>query len=262
MKSSIFLISSIAYLTSAIPIYSPLDSGSLDFSLKNYISNVAIQDAVLRRIEPFCNNLDNITMDAHGLPPPSPGLKLYHIGLGRGTQNYSCPTDKGETAAPTALGAVAKLYNVTCSTGYYGVDKTNSFTNLVAKQNRDTHMALSLLQSGNHFFPDQGSTPVFNLNMGNPDRDYGVMFSAKKANVTAPADAQTGEDGSAAVPWLKLAVSSPPPSPYTVLPADAASGIKEIYRLNTAGGSAPKTCQGLLGQSFEKEYAAEYWFWH
>ena len=122
-------------------------------------------------------------------------------------------------------------------------------------------MALSLLQSANHFFPDQGATPVFNFNMGNRGQDYGIVYTAKKANVTAPATAQTGEDGSPAVPWLKLAVNSPPPPPYSVQAADAAIGMKEVYRLNTAGGAAPKTCQGLLGKSFEKEYAAEYWFW-
>ena len=35
---------------------------------------------------------------------------------------------------------------------------------------------------------------------------------------------------------------------------------KSVYRLNTAGGVAPKTCDGITGD-FTVPYAAEYWFW-
>ena len=171
--------------------------------------------------------------------------------------------EKGETAAPTALGAVAKLYNVTCATGYYGKDKINDLTNAVALQDKNTNLALSMLQSGNHYFPDiAATTPVFNLNMGNPSTNYGITFQKKHDNITAPVDAGKGQDGSSAVPWLKLTSPDPLPVPYVVLAADAGPQIKEVYRLNTAGGAAPKTCAGMLGQSWTQEYAAEYWFWH
>lgn len=33
-----------------------------------------------------CSNLHNISMNAGSLPPPSPGLRLYHVAIGRGTQ--------------------------------------------------------------------------------------------------------------------------------------------------------------------------------
>ena len=33
-----------------------------------------------------CSNMENITMNAGSLPPPSAGLRLYHIAIGRGTQ--------------------------------------------------------------------------------------------------------------------------------------------------------------------------------
>jgi hypothetical protein len=42
-----------------------------------------------------------------------------------------------------------------------------------------------------------------------------------------------GPSGSAAVPWLKLLAKD-----------GATGGIKEVYRVDTAGGSAPATCQG------------------
>lgn len=251
-------------LTTASPIASPFNIGNLAPALRNYMTNVAVADALLRRIDPICNSLSNISMDYGALPPPSPGLKLWHIGVGRGTQNYSCPVEKGETAPPTALGAVAKLYNLTCATGYYGSDRVNDFTNTIALQDKNANLAISMLQSGNHYFPDlTATTPVFNLNMGNPNTNYGVVFAGKKANVTAPAGAGKSQDGSAAVPWLKLAAKDPLPAEYNVRVEDQRAGIREIYRLNTAGGAGPKDCSGgLLGKSFTREYAAEYWFWH
>ena len=257
------LLLSLLTLTTSSPIYSPLSVGSLPPSIRKYLSNAALVDATLRRIEPLCSSLSNISMNAGALPPPSDGLELWHIGVGRGTQNYSCPMEKGESAAPTALGAVAKLYNVTCAAGYYGTDKINDLTNAVALQDKDANLALSLLQSGNHYFPDiAATTPVFNLNMGNPTTNYGITFVKKVANTTAPTEAGKSQDGSSAVPWLKLSSPDTLPAPYVIRAEDSKPNIKEVYRLNTAGGAAPKTCEGLLGQSFSKEYAAEYWMFH
>lgn len=77
-------------------------------------------------------------------------------------------------------------------------------------------------------------------------------------NVTAPATAANGTDGSKAVPWLKLEVESPV-APLTIEGKDLVPNVKEIYRVNTAGGAAPATCAGMP-TAFSKQYAAEYWF--
>ncbi len=62
-----------------------------------------------------------------------------------------------------------------------------------------------------------------------------------------------GGDGSGAVAWLKLGV--------VTLGAEEGGGVvKEVYRVNTAGGNAPADCVGRVGTSFEVGYAAEYWF--
>ncbi|KAF6238484.1 hypothetical protein HO173_003452 [Letharia columbiana] len=53
-------------------------------------------------------------MPSSTLPPPSQGLTVYHVALGRGLQNYTCPLDAGSSDVPIALGAVANLYNTTC----------------------------------------------------------------------------------------------------------------------------------------------------
>lgn len=109
--------------------------------------------------------------------------------------------------------------------------------------------------SGHHYFTDN-TTPTFNLVWDNTN--YGIFFSKKISNVTAPATAVDGSDGSKAVPWLKLEVESPV-APMTIEEKDLVPGVKEIYRVNTAGGAAPATCAGMP-KAFSRQYAAEYWF--
>lgn len=112
--------------------------------------------------------------------------------------------------------------------------------------------------SGHHFFTD--TVPTFNLHT--PSHDYGITFSKKVANVSAPATTPTGQsctgpDGSKPVAWLKLEVNSP--EGYVKVADQATGGVKEVYRVNTAGGSPPATCQGMP-EEFNVQYAAEYWF--
>lgn len=56
-------------------------------------------------------SLDKVELPKKGtepqVPDPSPGLKLKHVALGRGTQNYTC--DGSSEDAPKAVGAVAIL---------------------------------------------------------------------------------------------------------------------------------------------------------
>jgi len=79
--------------------------------------------------------------------------------------------------------------------------------------------------------------------------EYGTGAFKKANQSLAPSDAVVGQGGQGmgAVAWLKL---------------DAKGGdgqvFQEVYRVNTAGGSAPKSCQGQQA-AFEVQYAAEYW---
>lgn len=81
--------------------------------------------------------------------------------------------------------------------------------------------------------------------------DMGVAACSKEASTAAPENATKGQGvvSTGAVPWLKLKVKTM-----------EGSGIEEVYRVNTAGGAAPHTCEGM-GGSFEVQYAAEYWFY-
>lgn len=180
------------------------------------------------------------------LAPPTAGLQLKHVAIGRGTQNYSCGTN--ETAAPLALGAVATLYNASCVASTYP-DLLAMLPNValqfnLSTANQATLSPSNLAISGHHYFANT-TTPTFNLNT--TAMDLGFAPCSKNASVPAPAGAPVGQDntGYGAVPWLRL------------LTRDGATGnLEEVYRINTAGGNPPATCAGMP-TTFEVQYAAE-----
>jgi hypothetical protein len=171
---------------------------------------------------------------------------LKHVAIGRGTQNYSCGTN--ETAAPVALGALATLYNASCIASTYP-DLLALLPNVALQfnlttANQSTLSPSNLAISGHHYFTN-ASTPTFDLDT--TSMDLGFAPCLKNNTVPAPAGAPVGQDdkGFGAVPWLKL------------ITRDGATGdLEEIYRVNTAGGSAPATCAGMSA-TFEVQYAAE-----
>ena len=68
---------------------------------------------------------------------------------------------------------------------------------------------------------------------------------------SAPANAIKGQNGvgNGAVAWLYLNTTN------------ATQGdVRAVYRVNTAGGNPPKTCEGS-DAVFSVQYAAEYWFY-
>ena len=198
-------------------------------------------------------SLKNISLTpspgAASLPPPSPGLTLKHIAIGRGTQNYTC-ADASASTAPVATGAVATLFNATC------VVATNP--DLAAALARAAlHFPLSQIKaaqrlspsnlavSGLHFFTSNpGSVPFFNLDVSS-EWKLGVLPCGKAGSVAAPESAAKGLGGEPAVAWLKLDAKP-----------GATGGLQEVYRVETVGGSAPKTCEGMKGE-FEVQYATE-----
>lgn len=103
--------------------------------------------------------------------------------------------------------------------------------------------------SGHHYFTDM-TTPYFNLDTG--AHNYGWGAFKKGDSTPAPTTAMAGpyNDGHGPVAWLRLDPKS----------TDGDQVYKEVYRLNTAGGQPPKTCQGMAA-AFEMPYAAEYWFY-
>ncbi|KAF7879321.1 hypothetical protein EAF04_000517 [Stromatinia cepivora] len=187
------------------------------------------------------------------MPGPSRGLTLKHVAIGRGTQNYTCGTNA--TAAPTAVGAVATLFNASCIASTYP-DLLSILPNValqfdlnLASSSTQNLNPADLMMSGHHFFTNS-STPFFDLNTKNWQLGRGGF--AKTDGLAAPVDASVGQNnkGYGAVAWLKLTAR------------DGATGdLQEVYRVNTAGGNPPTTCKDNLGSSFDVQYAAEYWFY-
>jgi hypothetical protein len=88
--------------------------------------------------------------------------------------------------------------------------------------------------------------PLFKLDSGAVN--YGTVEAKLDVKSPAPKTASTGTNGLGSVPWLKLKAT------------EGDWAFSEVYRVHTAGGVAPKTCEGVEG-SFTVEYSAQYWFY-
>ncbi|KAJ4339984.1 hypothetical protein N0V87_002923 [Didymella glomerata] len=199
---------------------------------------------MIEQLEPavaICDLSNAALPAASGLPAVSDGLKLKHIAVGRGVQNYTCAT-AAATETPKAVGAVASLFNATCD-GVRAPAVLASITKIaLGYPVPNTKLAEGRL-SGHHEFTEKG-IPFFKLQTDQVNFGAGHVSNAIKMN--APKDASTGPNGLGSVQWLKL----------TRVDGD----FQEVYRINTAGGVAPKTCEGVQG-SISVDYAAEYWFY-
>lgn len=102
---------------------------------------------------------------------------------------------------------------------------------------------------GHHYFEDS-TTPVFNLDTTS-DHQYGIAISKKKAQLSAPEGSVVGQNNSGygAVAWLYLTTTNGTVGNYT-----------SVYRVNTAGGQPPATCQGMP-DVFTIQYSANYFFY-
>ncbi|MCJ1485563.1 hypothetical protein MMC06_005738 [Schaereria dolodes] len=241
MQSNLLILSSLLSLVSgtAIRPRQPLNVPSLSMTPKT----ASIPDCIS-----FNMSTASMPTTSPALPPPSQGLYLYHIAVGRGTQassNYTCAS---QTSTPVSIGAVATLYNATCLASNYPIQFPPATGKALTVPLSELAVAppLNLDVSGRHYFADT-TTPTFNLDTSTTGQ-LGFTFSKKVATLPAPSTADAGAYG--AVAWLKLEHKTP----------GSVGPIKEIYRLNTAGGGPPASCEGM-GDTFEVEYAAEYWFW-
>ncbi|KAF7554488.1 hypothetical protein G7046_g6814 [Stylonectria norvegica] len=252
MQLSTILVSALAVATSAAPTY-PKVTRSADAleHLSGYFNLVAhkVQAAKVASWAPVCD-LSKAKMPTFPstLPPPSEGLTIRHVAVGRGTQNYTCDTSN-PSSPPVATGALATLFNASCVAALYS-DLLDEIPGVAVHFNLSSDLSQlgpsKLPISGHHYFAN-GTTPFFDLRTQN--LDIGEAPCAKNASVPAPADAPVGQLGEKAVPWLKLTTR------------DGATGnMKEVYRLSTAGGSPPASCQGMPA-AFQVQYSSVYWFW-
>ncbi|KAI9375494.1 hypothetical protein BJX61DRAFT_129474 [Aspergillus egyptiacus] len=207
----------------------------------------------------------SITLPISSLPEPSEGLVLESITLGRGTQNYTCATNTN-TSAPEAAGATATLFDLSCLAAL----KTDADDETDDETQSPLHILPDMLKSiplssvefiasllrvssgqdlviGKHYFTADGE-PFFDLRGWDSDSkrsDFQAYILAEKEDDSdAPEKPGYGITGDVA--WLKL--------------KGVEGGFSEVYRVHTAGGSPPSTCEGMP-EVFTVDYTAEYWFY-
>jgi len=167
-----------------------------------------------RQLNDTCS-LADVQQPPNTLTPPQSPNELVLIALGQGTQNYTCAD---ATAAPASIGAVADLFDASCT-----VAAGASLGSVTQDANA----------VGHHFFVD-ATTPEFDI-IG-----LGETQLKKVESMAAPQATN--------IPWLKLDAKS------TNTP------VRNVYRLNTKGGLAPKDCSGQApGSVVTVQYEAEYW---
>lgn len=197
-----------------------------------------------------------------GFPKPN-GTPIIVI-VGRGTQNYTC-AGVAPTSAPKAQGAVANLYDISCLmaadpswTLYREVPKAALQLKAAPVDSRDPlemyDGAIKMNLLGHHYFNDtrpDSATPVFDFHVS----DDGFIAAKAGGRIDAPDNAIVGLDsrGQGSVPWLQL------PKRFD---APGKKGFNEVWRVETASGAAPKTCEGNSDKEFTVEYAANYWYFN
>lgn len=142
---------------------------------------------------------------------------------------------------------MADLFDVTCIAANDS-DKLADLPKTALKIPDSSDVASALSRSkmdllGHHYF--QGSTPVFNLDTTS-DKQDGIAFTKVQKKLEAPSGSEQGDNG--AVEWLYLST------------IDGTVGdFKSVYRVSTAGGAPPKTCENVPS-NIEVQYAANYFF--
>ena len=103
--------------------------------------------------------------------------------------------------------------------------------------------ASHIKKDGVHYF-DGTMSPTFDLGAAG----LGTFVAKKNGNIGAPKNATQGPNG--AVDWLDLGPKD----------STATGQISRVYRVDTASGMPPKTCEGQV-QSVNIDYAALYYFY-
>ncbi|KAJ5679241.1 hypothetical protein N7462_007485 [Penicillium macrosclerotiorum] len=241
-------------LVGATPVPpSPLRLATTFSRIANELDHIGLGDCSLVNVGLPLNNTNP------QLPQPSSHLSLKYVALGRGTQNYSCPSSTDSfhsrnSTVPVATGAVATLFDASCiaSTSLTLLNELpaiiqstplGSLTFVAEMLSRTTDSSDPIL--GEHYF-DASGDPFFDLRLSGSD-DW--IIAKKDASVDAPkrASRSSGNGGSKDVAWLELGCKE-------------GHGIKEVYRVMTYGGSSPTTCAGQ-NDAILVDYAAEYWFY-
>jgi hypothetical protein len=176
------------------------------------------------------------------------GVSLFQVAVGRGTQNYTCDLANA-TATPVPIGAVASLFDISCVAA--NAKELLPALPIIALDlpvpvSTDDNSPIMQDMTGHHYFLDD-TTPFFNMDTSLHQYGMGALQKANASDAPTGAYAGPNGQGNGAVQWLKLDIK-----PSTQ------DSWKQVYRLDTAGGTPPKMCTGQPS-AFEVPYAAVYW---
>lgn len=187
------------------------------------------------------------------------------ITIGRGTQNYTCPPGApAPVQNSTRGGAVAQLFDVTDATvnsqAFADALNTVAFFNprpiledvadivlssSIASESREgphSHFPRDEFKKACHHEFTEGNVPKFDCG------EKGLIFGKLLENVPAPKDAPLSPDTDKAIGWLNLEAR------------EGSQIFTKIIRIVTAGGSPPKSCEGVGPEEvILVDYAAQYW---
>ena len=75
------------------------------------------------------------------------------------------------------------------------------------------------------------------------------MYGVAGGEINAPPGADPGPQGYGAETWRSLTAG------------EGSVGLKEVYRVETAGGLGPKNCSGFENTTVRVQFATMYWFY-
>lgn len=246
------ILASLATVAVAAPTSNVFnDVYNFDSSLEEFYSRVSTYIGRVGKGATTTCDMSKVSLPSSGLPAPTGSLK--YVAVGRGTQNYTCADSTADTI-PAQIGAVANLYDASCIAANYP-DLLNLITDIVLNYSLpsadvQTPLAPANLELLGHHYFETATEPAFNLNT-TPEKQYGIALTAKKNSTAAPSGSVLGQFnvGYGAVPWLYLSTVTGTTDNYTA-----------VYRVNTAGGSAPATCAGQPA-SFQVQYSGQYFIY-
>lgn len=145
------------------------------------------------------------------LPPPSSGLSLKYVALGRGTQNYTCPSPQ-ESITPEAVGALATVFDASCLVDSHPslfYELPGALSNVPVETL--AYLATGLLVSpetgglllGKHYF-DVAGVPFFDLRFGGSN-DWTTAKVVARAPAPSKGSGFADNSDGQNIPWLKLA---------------------------------------------------------
>ncbi|KAF9068680.1 hypothetical protein BDP27DRAFT_1421670 [Rhodocollybia butyracea] len=200
--------------------------------------------------------ISKAVIDTSGTTLPPPSYAPSFIGLGVGTQNYTC----GSTGTYTNVGALAQLFDASCLVGHSSftelaatafeawnssesADLSGCSDRVISQADVIKNVITMPVTLGYHYFVTNPKTGSLS-----PEWDFtdGAFAGDAKAYVVASKiDDDPAPTGVADIDWLYLT------NPTGTL-------AQEIYRVDTKGGQPPASC--IPGSAeITVKYTSMYW---